>query len=379
MKLQIKQSKFMKKQNYKSLNILGIRGIPAAHGGFETFAEHFSLYLLEKGWVVTVYCQLDSDGAIYEDMWNGVNRVNIPVSQKGAFGTIIFDWKSILHAAKSNTKVLTLGYNTAIFSTVLRLKRIYNVMNMDGVEWKRDKWSFMQRVWLYVNEKLGAWLANKLIADHPDIKKHLSKFVSEDKITVIPYSAHIIKNADKSLIEQFGITADNYAIVIARPEPENSIIEIIRAFSRRKRGFNLLVLGNYTVDECDYHKQVINAASDEVIFIGAIYDKAILNSLRYYSRLYIHGHTVGGTNPSLVEALGAGSAVLAHDNRFNRWVAGEGALFFSSESDCAAKLDLVLNDSEKLSSMRNFSKNQMLDKFTWDRVHGEYEKLLDEI
>ena len=104
----------------KKIRILGTRGVPAAHGGFETFAEHLALYLVKQGWQVTVYCQEDGEGANFEDTWQGVRRVRMPVATTGAAGTIVFDWKSTVHAAGESGLVLTLGYNTAIFCVLYR-------------------------------------------------------------------------------------------------------------------------------------------------------------------------------------------------------------------------------------------------------------------
>ena len=150
-----------------ALRILGIRGVPAAHGGFETFAEYLALYLVKKGWKVTVYCQLDGTGPIYEDDWEGVHRVNIPIDRGGPAGTIQFDWIATRHAQKAGEPCLTLGYNTAIFCTLLRLSGLPNVINMDGIEWQRAKWGTGPKAWFYLNEWAGAWLGNHLVADHP--------------------------------------------------------------------------------------------------------------------------------------------------------------------------------------------------------------------
>ncbi|MBI5557986.1 MAG: DUF1972 domain-containing protein [Deltaproteobacteria bacterium] len=358
--------------------ILGTRGIPAKHGGFETFAEHFALYLVDKGWEVSIYCQDEENGDIFEDSWRGVHRVHIPVSQAGAKGTVVFDWKSTWHATARKRPVLTLGYNTAIFCMLYRFHGIYNIINMDGIEWRRAKWSLPERVWLYMNEKLGAWLGNHLIADHPEIKKHLIQFVGERKVTVIPYAADILDAADEGLLAAHGLQKNGYAIIIARPEPENSILEVVAAFSRKKRHMHLAVLGNFSPETNEYHKKVIEAAGDEVKFLGAIYDQAVVQSLRFFARLYIHGHTVGGTNPSLVEALGARSAVLAQNNKFNRWVAGEKARYFLTEDDCARELDTILNDDALIAEMKDFSHQQITTRFTWDKVHKAYEQLLIE-
>ena len=356
--------------------ILGIRGIPAQHGGFETFAEHFSVYLKNKGWQVTVYCQEEGKGHIYEDDWDGIHRVHISVTQDGAKGTIVFDWKSSCHAARQKSTILTLGYNTAVFCALYRLKGIRNIINMDGIEWQRDKWSFLERAWLYLNEKAGGLLGNHLVADHPEIKNHLTGLIPRDKITVIPYTAAFINRADEKYLKSFKLKPGRFALLIARPEPENSILKIVRAYTAQKRGMPLVVLGNYDAENHRYQKQVLAAGNDEVMFVGAIYDQAVVQALRFYARFYIHGHTVGGTNPSLVEALGAGSPVLAHDNRFNRWVAGEKALFFSNETECEMHIYRLIYDDALNNKLKTASKEQYESKFTADKVHRAYERLL---
>ncbi len=360
----------------KKLAILGSRGVPAAHGGFETFAEKLSLYLVEKGWEVTVYCQEEGKGPVFTDTWEGVQRVHIPVSRGDAVGTVVFDWKAIWHASRHHRLTLTLGYNTALFCILLRLRGVTNLINMDGVEWRRDKWSAAGRAWLYLNERAGCLLGNHLIADHPEIEKHLQTRVSARKITMILYGAEDITAADETVLRKLGLTPGGYALVVARPEPENSILEIVQAFSARKRGVKLVVLGNLNPRENAYHRAILEAAGDEVTFPGAIYDKDVLAALRFYTRLYIHGHTVGGTNPSLVEALGAGSPVLAHDNAYNRWVAGPGAAYFTDQESCAKMLDELLNDSARIEEMSEWSRRRFRESFRWDTVLQAYEQIL---
>lgn len=362
----------------KSIAILGTRGIPAQHGGFETFAEYLALYLVRRGWQVTVYCQEDGQPTPARiDTWEGVERITIPVSQAGAIGTMVFDWKTIIHALqRPPTPLLTLGYNTAAFCLALRLGKRVNLINMDGIEWRRDKWTFAQRAWLWLNERCGCWFGSHLVADHPRIADHLATRVARNKTTMIPYGAPAILNADASKLSPLGLEPGSFATVIARPEPENSVLQIVRAFSRKQRGFKLVMLGNYNPEKEPFHRQVLDAASSEVIFPGAIYDKATVESLRFHGRLYIHGHRVGGTNPSLVEALGAGSPVLAHDNHFNRWVAGEGASYFKDEDECSIQLDNLLSDDHRLMRMSLASRARHKEAFTWDNVLAQYETLL---
>jgi glycosyltransferase involved in cell wall biosynthesis len=361
----------------KHIVVLGIRGIPAKHGGFETFAENLALYLVNHEWEVTVYCQESGNTSVYETKWEGIKLIHIPVSNSGPLGTIIFDLKSILHSLRYSGVFLTLGYNTAIFNLLYRIIGKRNIINMDGIEWKRQKWGKVAKTWFWLNERFGCWFANHLIADHPEIKNHLSTRISEKKITVIPYGSELIAEADIEHVNNLGLQEKNFCLVIARPEPENSPLEIVKAFSDKKRNKKLVVLGNFKANEKEYDKRIMEAASDEVIFPGAIYEKKIVEALRYYSLLYIHGHQVGGTNPSLVEALGAGSPIIAHDNKFNRWVVGEKGCFFKDENDLSRQLDNLLDNSEKYFELAKLSRDRHQTIFTWSDVLGQYERLLE--
>lgn len=360
----------------KTVKILGCRGVPARHGGFETFAEELSLFLASRDWCVTVYCQECGRGEIREEDWRGVHLVRIPVNYSGALGTIVFDWISLWHSLKKEGPNLVLGYNTGAFHLISRLTKTVCLINMDGIEWKREKWSFAERCWLYCNECIGAWSANHLIADHPEIKKHLLRHTPSSKITMIPYGARNLEHGDTVPLIRYGVSEHPYCLIVARPEPENSILEIVQAFTARSRGLNLLVLGDLFPDENPYHQGIMGVANEEVVFPGAIYDKDVIDCLRFHAKLYIHGHRVGGTNPSLVEALGAGTPILAYDNCFNRWVAGEGSTYFSCVEECKEALDYLLANPDRLSEMKRASKKRFFEAFTWKTVLNEYEKLL---
>jgi glycosyltransferase involved in cell wall biosynthesis len=360
------------------VRIVGTRGIPAKHGGFETFAEDLSIFLASRGHEVTVYCQADNNSKLFEDKWNGVSRVVIP-SSNHAVGTISYDWATTLHASRREGVVLTLGYNTGVFSLIYRFREIPNVMNMDGIEWKREKWSLPQRVWLWFSEWAGARCANHLIADHPEISEHLQRHTSPDKITVIPYGADAVTSASVDVLTMFGLEAKGYYLMIARPEPENSIIEIVRAFFSSRHGERLVVLGDYNGKVSQYKQQVLTVAGPNVKFLGAIYDRAIVRSLRYYAKAYIHGHRVGGTNPSMVESLAAGNAIIAHDNRFTRWVAGGGARFFNDTEDLEEILFSLARDPQQLAEMEEASRRRYQEEFNKEKVLAAYEDLLIEV
>ncbi|NRR31621.1 DUF1972 domain-containing protein [Oxalobacteraceae bacterium] len=360
----------------KTVRLLGTRGVPANYGGFETAAEHIALYLVNKGWRVIVYCQTEGDGPVTEDVWRGIERVLIPVTSDGWKGTAVFDWISIRHACQFKDLCVTFGYNTAGFNILQRIKGIPNIMNMDGIEWSRSRWGPVKRTILYINERLGCHLANHLIADHPEIEKHLLTRVAQRKVNTITYGANAVTEASEDPVRKLGLEPGRYLNLIARPIEENSILEMVQGFSSKRRDCKMLILGNYNAATNDYHRQVLEAASDQVVFPGAIYDPAVVQSLRFHSLAYIHGHTVGGTNPSLVEALGASNAVIAHDNVYNRWVAQDAGLYFTDAAGFSAAVDQICDSPAVLAGLRAASKRRFYEEFTWEHVAGQYEQLM---
>jgi glycosyltransferase involved in cell wall biosynthesis len=355
--------------------ILGTRGVPSKHSGFETFAQDFALFLRSRGHELTVYCQVENWESAGEDMWNGIRRILIPAGE-GSVGTMIFDWKAIRHAMSEKGVALTLGYNTGLFNLLYRFSGMYNIMNMDGIEWKREKWSRPAKIWFWLNEWAGARVANHLVADHPEIGRHLSRHTAQKKIAVIPYGADAVTSAPMNLIQRYDLTPKAYYLLIARAEPENSILEIVRAYSLRPRGAPLVILGNYKREGTRYQNQVLDAAGPEVKLLGAIFDRDIVRSLRFHARAYFHGHRVGGTNPSLVEALAASNAVIAHDNRFTRWVAGPGAQYFKTPEDVDVILNSLDANPDQLRAMEEASRKRHREAFTQEQILTAYEELL---
>lgn len=357
------------------LIITGIRGVPAAHGGFETFAERLALHVEKLGWDVSVYCQGSATGELYEDNWNGIRRIHVPTRLNGAAETIEFDVRCALHVLKRKGTILTLGYNTGFLNLLFRAAGRKNYINMDGLEWKRQKYGVFGRAFLWINERFASWAATSMIADHPGIADHLRRGNNQDRIQMIPYGSEKIAEGDPALLKEFGLTAGGFFTLIARPEPENQILELVRAFSVRNRGVKLAVLGRFSHDH-PYQSQVLRAAGSEVVFTGPVYDSKKLAALRCHSIGYLHGHQVGGTNPSLVEALGAGNPVIAHDNVFNRWVAQDAGLYFKTDDECDVAIDSLIQQQPLREKLSDNARSRWAQEFTWPHVLRQYSDLL---
>jgi len=200
--------------------------------------------------------------------------------------------------------------------------------------------------------------------------------VRRSKLTTITYGADAVTDAPVEPATSRGLVPGGYLTLICRPVPENSILELVTAFSSKHRGHTLAVLGNYKPETDAYHRAVMDAAGDEVVFLGGIYDPDELAAVRFHASGYLHGHTVGGTNPSLVEALAAGNAVLAHDNPYNRWVAGDGAIFFTTTDEAEAGITRILTDRGLRESLGAASSARHAAEFTWEHIGAQYEELL---
>lgn len=359
------------------VRILGTRGVPARHGGFETAAENIAVHLRDHGWRVVVYCQEEGSAPIHVESWNGIERAVVPVATSGPLGTVQFDLRSILHACTRRDLCLTFGYNTAAFNVLQRALRIPNVINMDGLEWSRARWGRFSRAYLRLNEQIACRVGNHLVADHPRIQRHLAKSAPRDKISMIAYGAHSGLAADVTPVIERGLQPDKYLTLICRPVPENSILELVRGFSSERRGVDLVVLGDYSPEDDDYHRAVLAAAGPEVKFIGSVYDPAEVASLRRHSMAYLHGHTVGGTNPSLVEALSAGNPVVAHDNPYNRWVAQDAALYFDTEKSASACITELLGSTALRARLSAAAVTRHAAEFTWPNIAAQYQSVLE--
>lgn len=360
----------------KALRILGTRGIPGRHGGFESFAEDLAPFLAARGWDVTVYCQAE-DGPLREDTWRNVRLISLPVRRPGAVGTIEFDWRSTQHAAAAGDPVLVLGYNTAVFGAAYRSKRTPYVLNMDGLEWKRQKYNLPERCWLWLNEQAGCRLATHLIADHPLIERRYASTIGDASVTMVPYGSRVVSSASAAALHAWHLLPNGYTLVIARPEPENYILEMVRTYSRVRRHCPMVVVGPYSRRDA-YQRHVLDAAGPDVMFPGAIYDRDAVDALRFYALVYVHGHSVGGTNPSLVEALGAGNAILARDNGFNRWVCADAAAYFRDEADLACSFNRLVRPQgeheRRLLRARALLRHE--STFNLDQRLREYEAVL---
>ena len=347
------------------IGIIGTRGIPNKYGGYEQFAEFAAPELVKRGHEVTVY---NSSLHGYEGTeWNGVQIITKrDIEDKiGTAGQFIYDLNCILDARHRDFDIiLQLGYTSSSVWSFLFPKKSIIVTNMDGLEWKRSKYSPATQRFLMKAEKWAALKSDLLIADSIGIKTYLlNKYNKQSEY--IAYGAEIVRKPDHQFLEEKGLRPYQYNIVIARLEPENNLEMIIKGHLEVNYSLPLIIIGGIQNKFGNYLKSTYESA--KIQFWGAVYNIDLLNSLRYYSNIYFHGHSVGGTNPSLLEAMASSSLIAAHDNIFNKSVLGNDAFYFSSINDVSDILIKFTKKEDHTLKVQNNLKKIDTD-FSWPHI-----------
>ncbi len=358
------------------IGILGCKGIPNNHGGYEQFAAYLSKGLVKKGHEIYVY---NSHKHPYQKKtWHGAHIIHQfdPEYLIGPTGQFVYDFNSILDARKRKFDILLqLGYlSNSVWHRLLPKKDSVIATNMDGLEWKRSKWSKKTQLFLKWAEKLAAKSSHYLIADSVGIQTHLKNTYQKNSI-YIAYGAHIFNEPSEQVLGDYGLKIHGYDMIIARLEPENNIEAILDGYLNTNINRQIIVVGSYTTKYGNYLTEKFN--DKRIHFLGGIYDISVLNSLRYYSQLYFHGHSVGGTNPSLLEAMASNALICAHDNIFNRSILGNDAFYFRNQSDIAHTLLEVDKKKEENKLYNNHQKIRNI--YNWDKIIDAYEKCFEEM
>ena len=323
--------------------ILGSRGIPNRYGGFEQFAAQLAPGLLQRGFEVSVYCTHHHPYKGNE--YNGVKLIRCydPEPQIGAAGQFIYDLNCILDSRKRKFDLIyQLGYTTSGIWQWLMPRQPVLVSNMDGLEWSRAKYPRLIKALLRWSERAVVQRSNFTIADAEPIKAYLDETYGTNA-TYLAYSAPIFEHPDAQVISEFGLLPREYLLLIARLQPDNHVEMAIQGVLKSGIELPLLIVG----DTRNKHGQYLlkKYESKQIRFVGGLFDQHVLDNLRHFAAAYFHGHSAGGTNPSLLEAMAADARIMAHDNPFNRSVLKQGAAYFASADDIALLLRKETNEA----------------------------------
>lgn len=354
--------------------IMGTRGIPNHYGGFEQLAEYLAPGLVQAGHNVTVYSS--HNHPYREKTWKGVHIRHCydPEYLLGSAGQFIYDLNCLIDARKRKYDViLQLGYTSSSIWGMLFPRDSVMLYNMDGLEWQRAKYSPMVRKFLLYAEKLAVKYSDFYIADSPVIHSYLRDKYGVDA-EYIAYGAELFGPADPAVLYKYGVRPGGYFLLMARMEPENNIETILDGYAKSTTKIPILVVGD-TVNKFGRRLRTKFGEDKRIVFTGGIYNQWKVHCLRSFCRLYFHGHSTGGTNPSLLEAMASEALIAAHDNVFNRHVLEDNALYFSGPGDITDLVD-HLPPGLDAACMKKRNLQKILQRYHWPDIIERYQRFI---
>jgi len=352
---------------------IGIRSVPGRYGGFETVATQLAPRLVKRGCDLTVYCQRRYTQPPRPATFEGVKLIHLPSLHRQALEETSHEAVSLAHALTRRYDLLyVFGMRATTLFAPIALTRKNVVFNTDGHDWQRRKWGPFARKYLLFSEKVGTRIApDRLIADSKGIAAYFTDTYGVTP-TYIPYGAPEVDPPDPSILSRFGLRPKEYMLVLCRLEPENNIDLIIRAFDRARPARELAIVGGVNYGN-EYIERLRAMASDRVRFLGTVYDPDAVDALYHHSYAYLHGHEVGGTNPSLLHSMGAGACVLANDVVYNREVLGDAGLYWEPSIERLAELMTSLGDDpERAATLGREAQVRAKALYDWDAISDRY-------
>ena len=359
--------------------MVGTRGVPARYGGFETAIEEIGRRMSERGHEVTVYCRGAGDQPA-EHL--GMRLIHLPAARKKALETLSHTFLSVLHLLSSRRRydaAFVFNAANAVFLPVLRLRRLPTAVHVDGLEWKRGKWGGAGRRYYRAAESLSVRWADALIADAQGIADYYTDEFGADTELLV-YGAPVLEDRQTDRLVELDLRDRGYHLVVARFEPENHVLEIVRGYRASQARLPLVVVGSAPYAD-DYTAQIESAAAGDprIRLIGGVWDQDLLDGLYANAASYLHGHSVGGTNPSLLRAIGAASPVIAFDVAFNTESLGSRARYFTTSEDVGTAVTDVEADVEGAVLDAVQIRDAVVDRYSWEAVTDGYLELAERL
>ena len=359
--------------NRLSIALLGTRGVPARYGGFETCIEEVGKRLVARGHRVTVYCRTTPETDKSETEYLGMDLVYLPALKKKSLETLSHSGLSVAHLARNRTDAaIVFNAANAPWLPVIRAAGIPVATHVDGLEWKRAKWGPAGKRYYRLAESMAVQLSDALIADAQGISDYYREEFDADT-TLISYGAPLLEGGRSEKLASMGLLPDRYHLAVARLEPENHVHLIIEGYVRSDASLPLVVVGSAPYAGA-YTRSLEALADPRVQLVGGVWDQELLDQLYANARVYWHGHSVGGTNPSLLRAMGAGAAVNAFGVNFNREVLGDAGEFFTTADD-VAKLVHMAEELPFTAADRGRLARRYAATYDWNDVALKYEDL----
>ena len=378
----------------RDIFIIGSRGLPAQYGGFETFVEKLVSHKVSPAIRYHVACLSDESTGNHFD-YKGADCFTVNPPKLGPARVIAYDMMAINYSLKLIKKegiqspIFYILGNTIGAFIVYFAKKIQSVggillVNPDGLEWKRAKWSKPVQSYLKYSEKEMTKYANLIISDNRGIETYIQNTYPWARTTFIAYGTDLSKTTltaeddpVRDWYQKWQTQEKDYYLILGRFVPENNYETAIREFMKSSTERDLVIIcnheGNAYFDEL---RQITGFDKDKrVKFVGTVYDQDLLKYIRNQAFAYIHGHEVGGTNPGLLEALAQTDLNLIYNVDFNHQVAQETALYWNKEDGNLSKLIDSVDGQVSFEDLGNAAKANMKENYTWEKIVGEYEEL----
>ena len=351
--------------------IMGIRGIPAKYGGFETLAEQLAPRLVERGYQVTVYGRsniIDYNKKSYK----GVRLVILPTISYKYLDTPVHTFLSVMHSLfHRHDVILICNAANSIFSFIPRLAGQKVVVNVDGIERRRKKWNWLGKLWYLLGEFFSTFFPNKIISDAKVIQNYYWNRYHK-KSTFISYGANAEKVNTTNVLDKFGIKPNEYILYVSRLEPENNAHVVIKAFEKVRTSFRLVIVGDAPYSS-EYIKKLKTTEDLRIIFTGFVFG-AGYKELQSSAYCYIHDAEVGGTPPALIEAMGFGNCVIVNGTPENIEVVGKAGIIYKKNNgeDLREKIQYVIRNPEVIRIYGEKARERIKANYSWHAVTDKY-------
>ncbi len=352
--------------------IIGTNGIPSKYGGFETLVEYLVLNLSDQ-YEITVFCSTKLNKE-RKPAYKGIKLEYIDLDANG-WQSIFYDMVSIYRSYKKYDKVLVLGCSGSLIQPLFKKYKNKFIMNLGGLDWQRSKWNFFTRKYLKLSEEIGVRYSGHIISDNEGIKDYLMTEYGLDSVMIMYGGDQVSKVVPvASDVIKYPFLASPYAFTVARIQPDNNIDILLGAFDESSL-MPFVFVGNWNNSKYGKKTREKYSKCPNLILLDAIYDHRELNVLRSNCKVYLHGHSAGGTNPALVEAMNLGLAVVAFNSIFNKYTTNFEALYFSDSAELKSVVN-SLTDTE-LSIVGNKMLCFAKQNYSWKHIAAQYAEVFD--